>query len=183
MLNCPTCGLTNRPYEVACAECAAPLQELAAAEGRRREWDALPARLREEQERAYDQMREGTERHLQWLRRNRAAHAALGGLLVSVCMNLSVGFASIPSLPIDLVLGAAAALYLNRLRGGAWHGLGLFVGAAVLSVILRLPFLNVTEYLKGFWFLTCFAVLAVAGGGYFMGMKLDFEHRDHFVTG
>jgi len=81
MLNCPKCGLTNRPYEVACAECAAPLQELAAAEGRRREWDALPARLREEQERAYDQMREGTERHLQWLRRNRAAHAVLGSTL------------------------------------------------------------------------------------------------------
>src|SRR5207253_203037 len=107
----------------------------------------------------------------------------LGALLVALPMNLSVFFASLWSLPIDAGLGAAAGLWLNGRRGGPWEGLGFFTAAAVLSVILRLPFINVAAYLSGFWFFTCFAVMAVSGGGYAMGMKLDYEHRDHFVTG
>jgi hypothetical protein len=159
------------------------LQDREAADAKRREWDALSPKLRQEQEREFDRMKQSTEEHLRWLRSNRLAHAILGGLLVMLPMNLSVGFASIPSLPVDAILGAAGGLYLNRLRGGAWHGFGLFVGTAVLSMILRLPFLNVAEYLKGYWFFTCFAMLSVSGGGYLMGMKLEYEHRDHFVTG
>jgi hypothetical protein len=96
---------------------------------------------------------------------------------------VAVYFASPWSLPIDLALGAAAASALNRMRGGSWIGFGLFVGAAVLSVILRAPFINMEAYLTGFWFFTCFAVMAVAGSGYVMGMKLDREHHEHFVTG
>jgi len=183
MLNCNACGLTNRPYDADCAQCRAPLQDRAAADAKRREWDALSPNLREEQERVFDKMRDSTEAHLLWLRKHRTTHAVLGGLLVSLLMNLSVGFASIPSIPVDLILGAAVALYLNRLRGGAWQGFGLFLGAAVLSLILMLPFINIEVYLTGYWFFTCFAVLAVSGGGYFMGMKLDSEHHDHFVTG
>jgi hypothetical protein len=128
-------------------------------------------------------MRAGTESHLRWLRRHRLLHALLGALLLSVPMNLAVFFASRWSVAIDLLVGAAAALALNRLRGGSWHGFGLFGGAAVLSVLLRLPFINVEAYLTGFWFFTCFSVLAVTVGGYLMGMKLDLEHLDHAVTG
>jgi hypothetical protein len=183
MLNCQRCGLTNRPYDVACSHCRSPLQDRESAEAKRREWDALPGKLRQEQEQAFDRMRAGTEAHLRWLRSHRVAHAALGGLLVCVPMNLSVFFASYWSLPIDLLVGAAAAIALNRLGGGAWHGLGLFSGAAVLSVFLRLPLINVHAYLEGYWFFTCFAVLAVAGGGYAMGLKLDLEHHEHAVAG
>jgi hypothetical protein len=183
MLNCRRCGLTNRPYETACAHCRTPLQDRDAAEAKRREWGALPAKLREEQEQAFDRMRAGTESHLRWLQSHRLAHAILGALLVCFPMNLAAFFASAWSLPIDLAIGAAAAVSLNLLRGGSWHGLGLFTGAAILSVVLRLPFLNVAAYLDGYWFFTCFALLPVCVGGYLMGMKLDYEHRDHAVTG
>jgi hypothetical protein len=182
MLNCPGCGLTNRPYETDCALCELPLQDAAGAAAKRKEWDALPATIREEQEKAFDRMRSGTLEHREWLKNHRVAHAILGGLLVSFPMNGSVFFASLWSLPIDLAVGAAAGLLLNRLKGGSWHGIGIFVGAAVVSVILRAPFLNMTEYLKGYWFFTCFAVMMVSGGGYMMGMKLDYEHRDHSMT-
>jgi len=183
MLNCGGCGLTNVPYETKCVSCSAPLQDAAAAGAKRREWDALPPKLREEQEQAFVRMRASVEEHWRWLRRYRLVHAICGAALVNMLMNGSVFFASPWSIPIDLALGAAAALALNRLRGGSWHGAGLFAGASIASVILRIPFLNMGAYLQGYWFFTCFAVFLVVIGGYFMGMKLDYDHRDHFVTG
>ena len=183
MLNCSGCGLTNVPYETACVSCRAPLQDADTAAAKRAEWDALSPRLREEQEQAFVKMRESIEEHWRWLRRYRLVHAVCGAALVNLLMNGSVFFASPWSIPIDLALGAAAALALNRLRGGAWHGAGLFAGAAVASVILRIPFLNTGVYLQGYWFATCFALFFVVIGGYVMGLKLDGDHRDHFVTG
>ena len=35
----------------------------------------------------------------------------------------------------------------------------------------------------GAWLVTCFALLLVVIGGYLMGMKLEGDHHDHFVTG
>lgn len=183
MLNCGGCGLTNVPYEAACVSCKTPLQDAAAADARRREWDALPPRLREEQEQAFVRMRASVEEHRRWLRRYRLVHAICGAALVNLLMNGSVFFASPWSIPIDLALGAAAALMLNRLRGGAWHGAAIFAGAAGASVVLRVPFLDMGAYLLGSWLITCFAVFLVVIGGYLMGMKLDYDHRDHFVTG
>jgi len=174
--------MTNRPYETSCALCDYPLQDAAAATAKRKEWDALPATIREEQEKAFDRMRLGTTEHRNWLKSHRVVHAILGGLLLSLPMNFSVFFASLWSIPIDLAVGAAAGLLLNRQRGGSWQGLGVFVLAAVVSVILRAPFINMSEYLKGYWFFTCFAVMIVSAGGYMMGMKLDYEHRDHSMT-
>jgi hypothetical protein len=182
MLNCPFCGLTNRPYETQCVTCGKAIQEPAAAEAKRREWDALPSKLREEQERAFDRMQAGTEGHRLWLRRHRVGHAILGGVLVSLPMNGSVFFASPWSIPIDLAIGAVAALLLNRMRGGCWNGTGLFVGAAVLSIVLRAPFLNMEGYLRGGWLLTCFALFFLAVSGYIMGLTMDYTHRDHWVT-
>jgi hypothetical protein len=183
MLNCSGCGLTNVPYETACVSCRTPLQDDGTAAARRREWDALSPKLREEQEQAFVKMRASVEEHWRWLRRYRLVHAICGAALVNMLMNGSVFFASLWSIPIDLALGAAAALVLNRLRGGSWNGAGLFAGAAVLSVLLRLPFLDLGEYGKGYWMFTCFAILLVVSGGYLMGLKLDLDHRDHFVTG
>jgi len=183
MLNCGGCGLTNAPYEAACTSCRTPLQDQAAADAKRREWDALPPKLREEQEQAFVRMRASVEEHWKWLRRYRVTHAIIGALLVSLVMNGSAFFASPWSILVDFAIGAGAALLLNRFRGGSWIGFGLFVGAAVASVLLRAPFLDMSVYLQGFWFFTCFAVLGLAVSGYFMGMKLDYDHRDHFVTG
>jgi hypothetical protein len=183
MLNCTNCGLTNVPYETACVSCRAPLQDAGAADAKRREWDALPPGLREEQEQAFVKMRASLEEHWRWLRRYRLVHAICGAALVNMLMNGSVLFASPWSIPVDLALGAAAALVLNRLRGGAWQGAGLFAGAAVASVVLRAPLLNRSAYLEGPWLFTCFALLLVVIGGYFMGMKLEYDHGDHFVTG
>jgi hypothetical protein len=183
MLNCTGCGLTNVPYETACVSCGAALQDAAAARARRLEWEALPPRLREEQEQAFVRMRASVEEHWRWLRRYRLAHAIIGAGVVNMLMNGSVFFASPWSIPIDLALGASAALVLNRLRGGAWAGAGIFAGASVLSVLLRIPFLSMGEYLAGAWFFTCFGVFLVVIAGYLMGLKLDYDHRDHFVTG
>jgi hypothetical protein len=183
MLNCPHCGLTNRPYDSDCTLCRKPIQDVDAADARRREWDALPAALREEQEKAFDRMRAGTEGHRLWLKRHRLTHSIIGAALVNMLMNGSVFFASPWSIPVDLAIGAAAAFQLNRMRGGSWAGAGLFVAAALLSVLLRAPFLNMELYLNGYWFFTCFAVFLLSIAGYFMGMKLDYEHLDHSVTG
>jgi hypothetical protein len=183
MLNCSGCGLTNVPYEAFCVSCRRPLQEQAAADAKRREWDALPPKLREEQEQAFVKMRASVEEHWRWLRRYRATHAIIGAAIVNILMNGSVLFASPWSIPVDLALGAAAGLLLNRLRGGAWLGAGIFAGAAVLSVLLRMPFLDRAGYLMGAWLVTCFALLLVVIGGYLMGMKLEGDHHDHFVTG
>lgn len=184
MLNCEGCGLTNAPYEAACVLCARPLQDDEAAAARRREWDALSPKLREEQELEFRKMRERVEEHWRWLRQNRLTHAIIGAALVNMLMNGSVFFSSLWSIPVDLVLGAGAGLLLNRLRGGTYVGAGLFAGAALLSILLRAPFMARNwSYAAGGWLFTCFAVAAVVMGGYLMGMKLDFDHRDHAVTG
>ncbi|MBI3856197.1 MAG: hypothetical protein HY293_10960 [Planctomycetes bacterium] len=182
MLNCQGCGVSNPPYEAACVLCAKPLQDAATAEAKRREWDALPPRLREEQERAFVRMRESVEEHGRWLRRHRLVHAIIGAGLVNMLMNGSVFFASPWSIPVDLALGAASALLLNRLRGGAWNGAGIFAGAAVASMILRAPFLNLGVYLMGYWFLTSFAAFLLVISGYVMGIKLEFDTADRAVT-
>jgi hypothetical protein len=182
MLNCPACGVTNRPYDTDCVLCKEPIQEAGAAAAKRREWDALPAALRQEQEKAFDRMREGILSHLQWLKRHRVTHAVMGAVVTSLLMNGAVFFALGWPILIDLAVGAGAGLYLNRLKGGSWHGMGVFVGAAVLTVILKTFFMNTTAFLNGIWFFSCFAVFMLAGFGYLMGMKMDFDHTDHNVT-
>jgi len=49
--------MTNRPYDAVCGLCGKPVQDQAAADAKRREWDALPPLLREEQEQAFDRMK------------------------------------------------------------------------------------------------------------------------------
>jgi hypothetical protein len=184
MLNCPGCGLTNRPYDLACSLCRTILQDRGAAEEKRHEWDALSPRLREEQERVFDRMRGATEQYLRWLRSHRRSHAILGALLVFVPMNMAVFFSIRWSFPADLLLGAAAGLLLNRYRGGAWHGAGLFLAAAILSILFRLLFITNKEfYFEILWLMTALAICCVTGFGYYMGLKLAMEHVDHTTTG
>jgi hypothetical protein len=181
MLNCAACGLTNRPYHTDCSNCARPLQDSATADARRREWDALSAGVREEFERDFDRMREGTLDHLAWLNRHRLTHAIVGAMLVNLTMNGSTLFAAPWTIPVDLALGGAAGLALNRWHGGAWHGIGIFLGAGVVSLLAKLPFLD-RDFAVGGWFMTCFALFFVGAMGYLLGVKMDFEHADRSVT-
>ena len=180
MLNCHSCGLTNRPYETACAHCERPLQDAEAAEAKRREWDALTPALREELEKNFDRMREGTLDHLQWLRRHRLTHAIIGALLVNLVVNGATLFEGHWTIPVDTALGAAAGLLLNRWHGGAWHGTGIFMAAGIAALICKAPFLG-REFHDGGWFLVCFAFFMLACLGYFLGLKLNYEHADRAV--
>lgn len=178
-MNCRTCGLDNRPYEVACAHCAADLQDLDAAAAKLREWDLLSPVLRAEQEKHYASMRARFDDHQQWLRRNRVTHAILGALIVGVGMNAAIFFAVKWAIPIDLAIGAGAGLLLNRLGGGAYRGLALFSAAAALSVITLLPLIHTELFWKGIWLFSAIAVVFVGGAGYMLGLKLDLDHVEH----
>ncbi len=181
MLNCGHCGLTNRPYAVACAHCLRPLQDEAAVEVKQREFDLLPPELREEQELHYDRLKEHHGEHRNWLQRNRIAQSICGALILDLTMNVSTYFAARWSVPIDLALGAAAALLLNRLRGGAYIGLGIFLAACVLSWIFRLMLMRANTEIPGL--LPAFGVTMAGGGGYFMGRMLEMTHVERSVIG
>ncbi len=181
MLNCRDCGLTNRPYATACAHCRRPLQDDAAADVKQREFDALPPKLREEQELHYDRMAEHHGEHRNWLQRNRIAQGVSGAVLLDLTMNVTTFFAAPWSVPIDLALGAAAALLLNRLRGGAYIGLGLFLAACIASWIFRLMLMRANAEIP--WIVPAAGVAMAGGGGYFMGRALDTSHVEHSVIG
>jgi hypothetical protein len=174
--------MTNRPYDAVCALCGKTVQDQGAADAKRREWDALPPDLRAEQEKAFDRMREGVEAHLRWLRKHRVVHALIGAVALCLFMDGSVFFQLLWPIAIDLAVGAAAGLALNQLKGGTWRGVGVFVAAAVLTVILKIPFMNTGVFLEAIWLVSCFGVMFSAGTGYLMGMKLEFDHHDHIVT-
>lgn len=181
MLNCQGCGLTNRPYDASCTHCNRLLQDAETAGAKLKEWEALSPKLREEMERTFDRMREGTLDHLGWLQRHRLRHAVLGAIVVNVVVNGGTFFQGHWTIPVDSALGAGAALLLNRWRGGAWHGAGLFLGAGVAALFCKLPFVD-GDFLIGGWLLSCFAFFLLAIAGYFLGLKLDFEHADRSVT-
>jgi len=180
MLNCAACGLTNRPYHTGCSNCAAPLQDQATADAKRRDWDALTPKLREEFERDFDRMRQGTLDHLAWLKKHRLIHAVVGALLVNLTVNGSTFFMGHWTIPVDVALGAGAGLLLNRRHGGEWQGAGLFFGAGVLALLVKLPQLG--HFMEGGgWLLVSFALFFLAAAGYLLGMRLDFEHADRSV--
>jgi hypothetical protein len=181
MLNCGDCGLTHRPYDVLCSHCGRPLQEPAAAEAKRREWDALSPRIREDMERNFDRSRQGTLDHLQWLKRHRLTHVILGAMLVNLIMNGATVFAAPWTIPLDLFLGAGAGLALNRWRGGAWRGTGVFAAAGLVSLIVKVPVLG-SEWRDGGWLLISLAVFFLGLAGYLVGLTMDYEHADRSVT-
>jgi hypothetical protein len=175
-MNCSSCGLENRPIEATCAHCGLEIQEADAARAKRREWEALPPQLREEQEKHFAALRERFDDHLRWLRRHRWLHAIVAGLVVSIFMNAAVLFEAPQTLPIDFALGAAAGFLLNRWRGGAYRGMWLFAGAGAVSVVALSPFINMKAFWEG-WFLISALVLGfVAAAGYYLGLKMEIDH-------
>jgi hypothetical protein len=176
-MNCPSCGLINLPYEVACAHCSTELQDPDVAHGKLREWNALSPELRREQDRYFIEMRARFDDHLQWLRRHRLVHAILGGVIVSFWMNAAIFFGLFWTFPIDFAIGAAAGHLLNRARGGAYRGLAIFTGAGTLAVVAIRPFTDMMSFLaSGMWLFSTIGILVVAASGYYLGLKLDVEH-------
>jgi hypothetical protein len=181
MLNCHRCGLTNKPYDAACVICGDPLQEQAAADAKRKEWDALGPKMRAEQEAVFDRMLGSRREHLEWLNNHRLVHAAAGALILNFVMLCGTLFQAPWCIFFDLALGAAAGLLLNRLRGGSWQGAGIFFVAGGLSILLKLPFIG-SELGGGYWLLAVFGLLFLLCIGYVMGLKLHSDHSDRSVT-
>ena len=178
-MNCRLCGLENRPYEVACAHCHGELQDPRKATEKLAEWDRLSPALRAEQEKHYLGLRARFDDHQLWLRRHRRLHAVAGAFFVGFGMNAALLFQVLWTIPIDLAIGAAAGLWLNRLGGGSYRGLAIFGAAAACSVLAMIPFVHMAEFMKGIWLLSSFAVMFVAGAGYYLGLKLDIDHVEH----
>ena len=181
MLNCRHCGLTNRPYAVACDGCLRPLQDETAAGVKQREFDALSQKLREEQELRYDRLKEHHGEHRNWLQRNRIAQGVSGALILDLSLNGTTFFVAPWCVPIYLALGAAPALLLNRLRGGGFIGLSLFFAACIVSWLFRMMLMPVHAELVGI--LPVPGVTAAASCGYFMGRVLESSHVERGVIG
>lgn len=178
-MNCRACGLTNRPYEVACAHCHRDLQDPHEASAKLREWDLLSPALRAEQEKHFADLRARFDDHQVWLRSHRRLHALAGAFFVGFGMNAALLFQVLWTIPIDCAIGAAAGLMLNRLGGGSYRGLGLFAAAAVVCVVAMIPLVHMEVFLKGLWLFTSIAVMFVGGAGYYLGLKLDIDHVEH----
>jgi hypothetical protein len=181
MLNCHDCGLTNKPYDTHCAICGNLLQDQAAADTKRKEWDALGPKMRDEQEAVFDKMRASRLEHREWLQTHRLIHAVAGALILNFVMACCTFFQAKGCIFFDLGLGAAAGLLLNRFHGGAWHGAAVFFGAGVASILLKIPFLG-SSLEVGLWLVAVVGLFFLTCIGYYMGLKLDLDHADRSVT-
>jgi hypothetical protein len=174
MLACPRCGLANAPVAETC-HCGRRLQSPEEAGARRAAWDALdPAhRAALEADFAQDGRRYGD--YLESLRKHRFLHAVVGTLLIGLS-SLAVGTAACLLGPL---LGAGAALLLNRFRGGLLAGVALFTAIPVLQLVLThgsrvIPTGDDAEAWALLHGLATTMFCGVIGG--YLGMRLDWRH-------
>jgi hypothetical protein len=182
MLNCWHCGLTHRPMDRACADCGRDLQDAEAAERGRKEWDATPAKIREDWERQFQQGLESRRDYVTWLERHRFRHRLLGAVLTAGALLVALPMKSYWVVPLWLAIGAAAAHYLNVRRGGQFTGALLFAGAYVASLLLSLPFADLQILARGAWLVSAFAIAMVGGFGYLLGLRWEIASFDHYYT-
>lgn len=179
-MDCPKCGLTNRPYAEVCKHCAGPLQDAASAEAKKKEWEALPVGLRAEFENDFTKQRGLHVEHLRWLRRYRWVHAVIGGVcywMASLMPSLVCG-APDWLFWANFILGGAASFLLNVHHGGAWRGFGYFLAAYAVTMVIAMslgPAVEGPKLAKNFFFVGLFSPPVVAAG-YILGMKFDWEH-------
>ena len=186
---CPGCGLSNLPHHDVCEFCARELLVPSAVEGKRSEWERLTEKLRTEFTAAYEkglaQRREWRER----LRRNRIKHA-VGGALTFLFM---AGLLHYPVLDVEgagfllvvlveLAVGAAAGLWLNRGGGGGYRGLAAYGGGYLAWTVLSLLFgIIVGPFERGvgggfIWGLFVLPGILVSGSfGYLFGLSLSLQ--------
>jgi hypothetical protein len=139
-----------------------------------------PALRREIEERETAQARR-VAAHRAWLRRHRWTQAALGALVLAASM--AVYFKSISGkLLLDAMLGAAAALAVNALEGGAYRGMLLFGAAGLLDAGLRLWMLGlhpIELIIAVFLVFPSFVIALIYG--YAQGLTIDAEHFERRV--
>jgi hypothetical protein len=181
-MDCPHCGLGNRPYLQLCWNCNLEIQDALSAAAKKTEWDALPESVRAEYEKELTRIRRGAADHLTWARSHRKTTMAAGAFLFMIGMQICS-----PSLlfwPIDLALGGAATWKLYHDRGGRYWGLLYFMIAFAIASILHGG--TVWALGGGGGFAAVGGVLSwitgtliVETSGYYLGLKLDMEHTDH----
>ena len=181
-MDCPSCGLGNRPYLQNCWNCSHEIQDALAAATKKAEWDALPESVRVEYEKELTRIRRGAADHLSWARAHLKWTMAMGAFLFTFGMQVCS-----PSLlwwPLDLALGAGATWKLCHDRGGRYWGLLYFMGACAIGAILHGGTVWALGGGGGFaavggvlsW---CAGILIIEITGYYLGLKLDWEHTDH----
>ena len=172
---CTHCGLTNRPYYTECAICSNTLQDPNAASVHRREWEQLSPPLREEFEKDFERFRKTYDDQNEWLKRYRVLHGVTGAIVLTTCINIGFQGNVFQGTALDLVVGAAAALYLNRLRGGSYLGMFLFFGASILAIVGRFPFISIDAFWGGWFLFSAIAITFVAAFGYTMGLQMESD--------
>jgi hypothetical protein len=134
-MSCPGCGLRTLPFHETCEFCARILLEPERVGGRRAEWEALSEKLRGDFSADYERDLAARRAWRERLRRNRLRHGIAGAVLFAFlagALHAPVfeieGPAVALVLGIDLAVGAALGLRLNREGGGGYVGLALFGG-------------------------------------------------------
>jgi hypothetical protein len=184
MNDCPKCGLTNRPTAERCARCERPLMGRETAVRRKEEWDKLPAPLQDEYAAQFDRYLSWHDEHRQWLRSHRILHAILGALVCGVAN--TVATQSCVGTGVGAIVGAAAAVLLNRWKGGSFLGLATFLVAGFVGGAIAGVFAFIQDLEGGGGGAIIFfagAICAQSGFGYLLGMKFDFQHFERSVHG
>ncbi len=191
-MSCPGCGLAGLPFDASCSYCGRALRTPEEALARRREWDRLTDASKDAFQADAVRDRERFDRWLAWLRAARRRHAIAGALLlalpvavVTTMIAQGTRLGSLAALSGDALLGAGAALLLNRLRGGEYRGMLLFTAAYGLSTLGKIALgwlltpAQAGGYASGF-----VALLIISGGllmmvlGYAFGLQLTLERSD-----
>jgi hypothetical protein len=187
-MDCRSCGLSNPPYASDCDYCSQTIQPEIQAEQRRREWETLGESAKQEFREIYRRDRERYEAWVEKLRRDRKKHALIGAVAYGLGTNLLLLLAyDVDGLGLALLLladagvGGAAGSWINRGGGGEYRGLGLFGGAYLASIPLKMLIGVLPHPLAG-GFAGAGIGLAIAVGilqslliGYLFGLHLSLK--------
>ncbi len=136
----------------------------------------LPRALRDELEQRADGDRRRELAHRDWLRSMRLTHAVLGAASLVFALLLMSSSLTTRTL-LDAVLGAAAGVALNALRGGPFRGLALFGGACACSVFQRIVLSGLTDaWISLAIFLSVPAFAFALAAGYALGLTIASDH-------
>lgn len=185
-LFCTGCGLPARPYDRDCRSCGVQVQNPEAARAKYDEWMAAPAAVIQELEKGFAETEAAHREYLAWLKRNGRIHAVLGAVLLSIPLSMTAIHPSWLCLGVDLAGGAWLGHWLNKVRGGLYHGMWGFFGAAMGSMVFKIVtrpggvagWLENGGSLAGAFVIVVLPVSALAlmmGLGALMGKKLEFD--------
>jgi hypothetical protein len=164
------------------------VQSPEAAAARKREWDALTPKMRDEMQDDYQNQLERRERWVEWLQENRWRHAACGGALYGLPAAFIFGMIGgfpLWALPlvclVDIAAGCGLGFALNRLQGGPYRGMGLFAAGFILETIFRVgcascPVGIVVGMVGSLMLISGFLISLCTG--YALGLQLTLDRSD-----